>query len=161
MIQQGCIKKLNEKLSSDESLKKEKQPNELLQMTSNINTLIKDIFRSPPIYKANITLSWKDTDTTSNKTVVKTTPETNGTSVNRQKRHTPITFDSDTSPNKISRGNGKPTSSEQQKIYTPPSGKYSTKVSGYGKLHFYNKGVSQVSYHFKMKQNHPNLSKKS
>ncbi|XP_044735312.1 apoptosis inhibitor 5 [Chrysoperla carnea] len=128
---QGCIKKLNEKLSSDESLKKEKQPNELLQMTSNINTLIKDIFRSPPIYKANITLSWKDADATSNKTVVKTAPETNGTSVNRQKRHTPITFDSDSSPNKISRGNGKPTSSEQQKIYTPPSGKYSTKVSGY------------------------------
>lgn len=30
-----------------------------LKITSNINTLIKDLFHSPPAYKASITLSWK------------------------------------------------------------------------------------------------------
>lgn len=30
-----------------------------LKITSNINTLIKDLFHSPPAYKATITLSWK------------------------------------------------------------------------------------------------------
>lgn len=60
---QGCIKKLNEKLAAEESLRKEKKPNEVLKMVNNINTLIKDLFRTPPIYKASITLSWKDEGT--------------------------------------------------------------------------------------------------
>ena len=29
-----------------------------LKTTANINTLIKDFFHNPPLYKANVVLSW-------------------------------------------------------------------------------------------------------
>ena len=50
-----------------------------------------------------------------------------------QKRHTPITYSADSSANKHSK-----TDKSQREIYQPPSGKYSNKVSSYGKFfHLY------------------------
>jgi hypothetical protein len=46
-----------------------------------------------------------------------------------QKRHTPITYSSDSSANKHPK-----TDKSQREIYQPPSGKYSNKVSSYGKF---------------------------
>ncbi|XP_070568084.1 apoptosis inhibitor 5-like [Ptychodera flava] len=84
-----------------------------LKITSNINTLIKDLFHNPPSYKSVITLSWKP--------VQKQTPEPTA-----QKRPgiTPITFE-DSTPSK------KPTPSKQRgarQMYQPPSGKFSAKA---------------------------------
>lgn len=46
-----------------------------------------------------------------------------------QKRHTPITFTSDSPAYKHPK-----TDKSQREIYQPPSGKYSNKVSSYGKF---------------------------
>jgi len=46
-----------------------------------------------------------------------------------QKRHTPITYSSDSPANKHPK-----TDKSQREIYQPPSGKYSNKVSSYGKF---------------------------
>ena len=47
--------KTGEELKSDEN----KLKVVALKTTSNINTLIKDLFHTPPSFKSNITLSWK------------------------------------------------------------------------------------------------------
>jgi hypothetical protein len=46
-----------------------------------------------------------------------------------QKRHTPITYSSDSPANKHPK-----TDKSHREIYQPPSGKYSNKVSSYGKF---------------------------
>ncbi|PSN40191.1 Apoptosis inhibitor 5 [Blattella germanica] len=62
---QGYIKKLREALQGKtaEELKTEENKIKVvaLKTTSNINTLIKDLFHSPPSYKSVISLSWKPT----------------------------------------------------------------------------------------------------
>lgn len=117
---QGYIKKLREALQgkSPEELKTEENKIKVvaLKTTSNINTLIKDLFHSPPSYKSNISLSWKPASTSNHK----------DSASSGLKRHTPITFSSGESPPKQSKGD-KP----QREMYIPPSGKYSNKVSGY------------------------------
>lgn len=60
---QGYIKKLREATSrvSEEELKSEENQLKIvaLKTTDNINTLIKDLFHSPPSFKSLIHLSWK------------------------------------------------------------------------------------------------------
>lgn len=60
---QGYIKKLREALQgkSQEELKTDENKIKVvaLKTTSNINTLIKDLFHRPPSYKSVISLSWK------------------------------------------------------------------------------------------------------
>jgi hypothetical protein len=87
-----------------------------LKTTTNINSLIKDLFYNPPAYKAVITLSWK-----SEQTKKPAMPE----AVAGVKRSaiTPVTFDSDA-------GAKKPNKNDQ-KIYAPPSGKFSDKAGNY------------------------------
>ncbi|PIK37761.1 putative apoptosis inhibitor 5 [Apostichopus japonicus] len=58
-----------------------------LRITSNINTLIKDLMHNPPSYKSNIVLSWKPIQ----KQGVATSPET----AKKRPHITPITFESD------------------------------------------------------------------
>lgn len=58
---QGCTKALNnftvkDKTLSEEELKKQQISPLLL---SNINTLVKDLFYTPPMYKCNVKLSFK------------------------------------------------------------------------------------------------------
>ncbi|KAL5006738.1 hypothetical protein ScPMuIL_015544 [Solemya velum] len=75
-----------------------------LKITSNINTLIKDLFHNPPSYKSTLTLSWQP--------------------LLVSKRITPITFDAgDPSAKKLNR--------EARQIYAPPGGKFSEKAGTY------------------------------
>ncbi|XP_046329770.1 apoptosis inhibitor 5-like [Haliotis rufescens] len=86
-----------------------------LKITSNINTLIKDLFHNPPSYKACITLSWRPIT----KAAPATTNAANGAA--SQKRITPITFDSDGS-------GGKKVNKQGRQLYSPPGGKFSEKA---------------------------------
>lgn len=60
---QGYIKKLREAISgkTEEELKSDENQLKVvaLKTTNNINTLIKDLFHSPPSFKSIIHLSWK------------------------------------------------------------------------------------------------------
>ncbi|KAJ8676376.1 hypothetical protein QAD02_012163 [Eretmocerus hayati] len=127
---QGYIKKLREAIhgKSEADLKtKENQIKVIaLKTTNNINTLIKDLFHSPPSFKSVIHLSWKTIVTKEKKDEKVTT----GT-----KRHTPITFGNG-STNSNSNHNGSPNkrmkednSRNNKQLYTPPSGKYSSNIS--------------------------------
>lgn len=62
---QGYIKKLREALQGKTADELKTEENKIkvvaLKTTSNINTLIKDLFHSPPSYKNVISLSWKPT----------------------------------------------------------------------------------------------------
>lgn len=84
-----------------------------LKITSNINTMIKDLFHSPPSFKSVITLSWKPLV----KPVEKVTPTK---TVAGQKR-TPITFETNGA-------GGKKPHKQDRSIYHPPSGKFSEKA---------------------------------
>nr|CAD7427285.1 unnamed protein product [Timema monikensis] len=126
---QGYIKKLREALhgKTAEELKTEENKIKViaLKTTSNINTLIKDLFHSPPSFKSVISLSWKPT------TGAAVRHKDGGTTSSGQKRHTPITFSSDSPSSKHYK-----TEKSQREIYQPPSGKYSTKVSSYSKFQY-------------------------
>ncbi|XP_041366505.1 apoptosis inhibitor 5-like [Gigantopelta aegis] len=92
-----------------------------LKTTSNINTLIKDLFHTPPAYKSSVSLSWKPLmpkATTNSKSVVSP----------GQKRITPITFESNGTGGKKPAPNSK---HEGQQLYAPPSGKFSNKAGNY------------------------------
>jgi len=64
------MKKLREALhgKTPEELKTEENKIKVvaLKTTSNINTLIKDLFHTPPSFKSRICLSWKPTASFSN-----------------------------------------------------------------------------------------------
>ncbi|XP_061175441.1 apoptosis inhibitor 5-like [Saccostrea echinata] len=85
-----------------------------LKITSNINTMIKDLFHSPPSFKSIITLSWKPLVKPVEKSAT-STPTLAG-----QKR-TPITFESNGA-------GGKKHHKEERSLYHPPSGKFSEKA---------------------------------
>lgn len=57
------MKKLQEALRGKTGDELKSEENKLkvvaLRTTSNINTLIKDLFHTPPSFKSNIVLSWK------------------------------------------------------------------------------------------------------
>lgn len=126
---QGCQKALNssdnlkDKVLSPDEMKKLKITPKLL---SNINTLIKDLFYQPPMYKATVSLSYRLNDENLAAKVV-----TEKATITAPKRHVPITFESNGStPNKQNRSN-RP--GENQKLYAPPSGKFSNNLN-YGEL---------------------------
>ncbi|XP_022083553.1 apoptosis inhibitor 5-like [Acanthaster planci] len=93
-----------------------------LRVTTNINTLTKDLFRNPPSYKSTVVLSWRPV-------------QKHGTSLEPaalgQKRTniTPITFSSDPSPpKKAAAAGGQRKPHAPRVMYQPPSGKYSSKA---------------------------------
>jgi hypothetical protein len=116
--------------SSDPKTDEEKLKIMGLKTTSNIQALIRDLYH--PNYKTTIHLSWvTEKSKFANKiTTIKaaaavddeTKPDAdNGTA---KKRHAPITFTSeDSKPAKQARNN------TAQKVYAPPSGKYSGNVN--------------------------------
>lgn len=118
---QGYIKKLREAISgkTEDELKTDENKLKViaLKTTNNINTLIKDLFHSPPSFKSIIHLSWKTlaADKKSEKVTV------------GQKRHTPITFGNDKSP--VKRNKDDNNKGGKREIYTPPSGKFSSSIS--------------------------------
>lgn len=113
-----------------------------LKTTSNISTLIRDLFHTPPSFKSAIHLSWLPPKSKGvrlifsqfvchkaiyKKIYISFQLESKTTA----KRHAAITFEengksNDTKGPKQSKG-----SSGTQKVYTPPSGKYSGKVQTY------------------------------
>ncbi|XP_025836732.1 apoptosis inhibitor 5 [Agrilus planipennis] len=119
---QGCSKALanlekkKEGLSPEETQKQKISP----KLLNNINMLIKDLFYQPPMYKCNVTLSFKAEET------IAKTPEKAPVG---NKRHVPITFESNgaSSANKNTKK-----SSDGMKLYTPPSGKFSNNFQSYG-----------------------------
>ncbi|XP_076328745.1 apoptosis inhibitor 5-like isoform X2 [Tachypleus tridentatus] len=115
---QGYIKKLRAALQGKKGEELKTEENKLkvvaLKTTSNINTLIRDLFHNPPSYKSTITLSWKKTS------------ESSPTGPKRSER-TPITFDE--GPKQAKKA--VPSNKGEREIYIPPSGKYSTKVKNF------------------------------
>ncbi|KAH3883153.1 hypothetical protein DPMN_007103 [Dreissena polymorpha] len=88
-----------------------------LKVTSNINSLIKDLFHNPPSYKCMVTLSWKPA-------VKAAAHSTDPANTAGQKRFTPVTYDG--SSNGAS--NAKKMNREPRQLYAPPSGKFSEKA---------------------------------
>ncbi|XP_058804520.1 apoptosis inhibitor 5 [Phymastichus coffea] len=138
---QGYIKKLREAINgkSEEELKTDENQIKViaLKTTNNINTLIKDLFHSPPSFKSVIHPSWK--------TVITKAKRDEKVAVG-QKRHTPITFgNGNSNANNHHSANKKPkedTPRNNKQLYTPPSGKYSSNISSnYG-----NRGRFQNRY---------------
>lgn len=119
---QGYIKKLQEAVKDKTTEEKKSEENQIkitaLRTTSNISTLIRDLFHTPPSFKSAIHLSW-------------VAPKTKGDSKSPGKRHAAITFD-ENGKSKDSKGpKHAKGSTGTQKVYTPPSGKYSGKVQNY------------------------------
>lgn len=137
-LTQGYIKKLKEVTQGNKTddLKSEENKIKLvaLKTTSNINTIIKDLFRSPPSFKSKVQLSFQTKHVEKSDKEIKSTRESSDEQKSTSnKRHIPITFDKNdddkASPEKRSR-NERPSN---MKMYTPPSGKYSNKVTGGGR----------------------------
>ncbi|GBP03841.1 Apoptosis inhibitor 5 [Eumeta japonica] len=129
-LTQGYIKKLKEVTQRKKGADAETEENKLkiaaLKTTSNINTLIRDLFRVPPSFKSRVQLSFQtkknDKD---DKFADKFEDNINVTS--GQKRHQPITFDN--GDEKVSPQKRSKSGDRNLKMYTPPSGKYSSRLS--------------------------------
>lgn len=96
-----------------------------LKTTSNINVLIRDLFHVPPSFKSTITLSWKPA-ATNEKAVTDSTHAVSLPGAKGEKRR--IEFPEDT--NKGAKRT-LPTNKNERELYSPPGGKYSTKVQGF------------------------------
>jgi hypothetical protein len=131
------VKKLQEEIKGKKDAKTEEDKLKImgLKTTSNIQTLIRDLFHSPPSFKSVVNLSWVQPRS---KKLIKATSaeEKNGEAKVETsapvKRHAPITFDNDdseTRPAKQQKRNN-PNNGNGQKMYTPPGGKFSSKFKG-------------------------------
>ncbi|XP_047023088.1 apoptosis inhibitor 5 [Helicoverpa zea] len=157
-LTQGYIKKLKEVTQSQKGEDANSEENKLkiaaLKTTSNINTLIRDLFRTPPSFKSKVQLSFQSKKSEKEEKHTADPDDTKQSPV--QKRHRPITFDNENekeSPEKRSRSGDR-----NIKMYTPPSGKYSSRLNnnarfsgnnsggrggrgGYGRRDFRNNGA--------------------
>ncbi|XP_058447726.1 apoptosis inhibitor 5 homolog [Malaya genurostris] len=119
---QGYIKKLQESVKEKQSDEKNSEDNQIrvtaLKTTSNISTLIRDLFHTPPSFKSVIHLSW-------------VASKGKGDTKSPGKRHAAITFSENGKSNDSKGPKHSKSSSGTQKVYTPPSGKYSAKVQNY------------------------------
>ncbi|XP_063823341.1 apoptosis inhibitor 5 [Ostrinia nubilalis] len=147
-LTQGYIKKLKEVTQNKKGEDANSEENKLkvvaLKTTSNINTLIRDIFRTPPSFKSKVQLSFqskkaeKEEKQLSNSEVKEKQPHAG------QKRHQPITFDNGEekgSPEKRARSGDR-----NLKMYTPPSGKYSSRLNNTGRFSGPNPGRGRGGY---------------
>ncbi|XP_046978582.1 apoptosis inhibitor 5 [Vanessa cardui] len=153
-LTQGYIKKLKEVTQSKKSEDANTEENKLkiaaLKTTSNINTLIRDIFRTPPSFKSKVHLSFQTKKVEKEITTTSDTEDKDKSS-SGSKRHRPITFDNGEqkeAPEKRARSGDR-----NLKMYTPPSGKYSSRLNnagrfsgpnsgrGRGKREFWNRGT--------------------
>ncbi len=114
-----------------------------LRTTSNINTLIRDLFRNPPAYKASVTLSFKPAVSSQTAKTVAAAAATDADEAaaapNATKRHAPITFEA--SPTKApaqarggnaagNRGGNRDGGNRGKWTpYSVPTGKFSDKVN--------------------------------
>ncbi|XP_071955186.1 apoptosis inhibitor 5-like isoform X2 [Antedon mediterranea] len=91
-----------------------------LKITTNINALIKDLFRNPPGYGCIITLSWKPIQKA-------TTEQTQQQQSVKRGNITPITF-SESGPAKKATVGGGNKQRGARGVYHPPGGRYSAKA---------------------------------
>ncbi|CAH3022072.1 unnamed protein product [Porites evermanni] len=121
---QGCqvyIKQLKLSLQGKTGPALQEEENKIkvvaLRTTSNINSLIKDLFHNPPSFKSSVTLSWKSPAKTQMPTVVSPKEERDTLVDEKRKRAgiTPIKFDlpPETKSAKKSKSN-------TISVYTPP-----------------------------------------
>ncbi|XP_077518034.1 apoptosis inhibitor cassowary [Amblyomma americanum] len=126
---QGYIKKLRLALQGKKPAELKTDENKLkvaaLKTTSNINVLIRDLFHVPPSFKSAITLSWKPA-ATNEKPASDNAQTVPSSGAKGEKRR--ITFPEDA--NKGAKRTP-PTSKNERELYSPPGGKYSTKVQGF------------------------------
>lgn len=158
------IKKLEEAVKGKREVDLKSEDNQLkltaLRTTSNISTLIRDLFHSPPSFKHEIKLSWVAVRNVSTSIynyhqryyttlrlflLLILISSRTALLINRckfflfsliqnklgVKRHAPITFEGRNESNREDEKRNKVTI--DQKIYLPPSGKYSAKVQNYHK----------------------------
>ncbi|XP_077297963.1 apoptosis inhibitor cassowary isoform X2 [Arctopsyche grandis] len=129
-LTQGYIKKLKEATNgkTNEELKTDENKIKVvaLKTTSNINTLIKDLFHTPPSYKNVIQLSFQ---TRSQKNDDVTSKNNKTSEVVGEKRHKPITFDQAETNRPPIEKRPRLEKGTNQKMYTPPSGKYSNRIN--------------------------------
>lgn len=123
------MKKLRESLQgvSGDQMKEEENRIKVtaLRTTSNINSLIRDLFRNPPVYKTTVTLSFKPTSQAA-KTAATVVSAGEAKADAAGKRHAPITFENSPPKNRqADRGS--------RQHYVPPTGKFSSNVSSSGK----------------------------
>ncbi|KAJ2950592.1 hypothetical protein O0L34_g8843 [Tuta absoluta] len=133
-LTQGYIKKLKEVTQgkkSDDKSEENKLKVAALNTTSNINTLIRDIFRTPPSFKSKVNLSFQTKKSEKEvKQAEQADDKDNKSPTN--KRHRPITFgngEEKSSPEKRARSGDR-----NMKMYTPPSGKYSSRFNNGGRF---------------------------
>lgn len=126
------VKKLQEdikgKKPSDPKTEEEKLKIIGLKTTSNIQTLIRDLFHSPPSFKSVVRLSWvtpkpkNQIKVAAAETVEEKAPGPGA------KRHAPITFSNGAAED--TRGAKQAKGSNGQQVYSPPNGKFSSKFKG-------------------------------
>lgn len=123
------VKKLQEdvkgKNPSDPKTEEEKLKIIGLKTTSNIQTLIRDLFHSPPSFKSVVRLSWVTPKPRNTIKVAPTEAAEEKLTATATKRHAPITFSNGKSDD--SRGPKQAKSSNGQQMYSPPGGKFSSK----------------------------------
>lgn len=131
------VKKLQEdikgKNASDPKTEEEKMKIIGLKTTSNIQTLIRDLFHSPPSFKSIVRLSWVSPKP---RNTIKVTPAAAEEAKEEEKpatakRHAPITFDSSNGKSEDTRSAKKAkTAGNGQTMYSPPGGKFSSNIRG-------------------------------
>lgn len=126
---QGYVKKLQDEIKAGKVSAHPKTDEEKLKViglntTSNIQTLIRDLYH--PSYKSVVRLSWVPAKTKTAIKVDKTETETTATATAGTKRHAPITF----SNGNNSDGNKKAKQARQQ-VYSPNkvAGKFSSRFN--------------------------------
>ncbi|XP_064480079.1 apoptosis inhibitor 5-like isoform X2 [Ornithodoros turicata] len=123
---QGYIKKLRSALQGKKAEELKSDENKLkaaaLKTTNNINTLIRDLFHVPPSFKATIVLSWKP-PVTNKPAEALSAPATGSAKAERRR----ISFSEDSPPKAFKKAPSK----NERELYSPPGGKYSTKVQGF------------------------------
>lgn len=136
LIKQFCcfsyVKKLQEDIKSKTSTGPKTEEEKLkiigLKTTSNIQSLIRDLFHSPPSFKSVVQLSWV-TPKQKNKIKPVPTETVEEKTPTATKRHAPITFDSN-GKSEDTRGPKQAKGNNGQQMYSPPGGKFSSKFKG-------------------------------
>lgn len=128
------VKKLQENIKDKKASTPKTEEEKLkimgLKTTSNIQSLIRDLFHSPPSFKSIVKLSWVEPKSRNEIKIAPAVAVEEKAPVTGAKRHAPITFETngkseDTKgPKQAKNGNG---SGSGQQMYSPPGGKFSSK----------------------------------
>lgn len=125
---QGYVKKLQDEIKAGKVSKEPKTDEEKLKIiglntTSNIQILIRELYH--PSYKAPVKLSWIPS-----KVTIKNDKEVSEiTTTATTKRHAPITFSNGNNKSDGAKAPKQPRYSNQA-VYSPPSGKFSSRFKG-------------------------------